>query len=103
MPELTLARDLTSRWVACGARGSFATGAPDHQHEGGNRLPDQFAEEASSESDEVTLYHTEFVLEGLFQLSPHCESVSLALSLSAVRLKIGVKGIDPGLSAFGQW
>lgn len=92
------------RGVGIGARVPFATVAADHLHEGGNRLSDHSAEETASELDEAIPCHTEFVLEGLSQLSPHCESVGLAMSLSPIlRRWVGIKGIHPGFPPFGRW
>ena len=99
-----MARDLSTRGVAIGARGPFASGADDNLHKGGNGLTDHLAEETASESDDATPYHAEFVLEGSFQLGPHCESIGLALFTSRiVRRSMGVKGIHPGLLPFGRW
>jgi hypothetical protein len=79
-------------------------GADDYLHEGGNGLTDHLTEETSSKLDEAIPCHTEFILEGAFQLGPHCESIGLALFPSPmVRRWTGIKGIHPGLPPFGRW
>ena len=69
--------------VTCGARISFASGAADYLHEGGNGLTDHLVKETASESDDTTPYHSEFVVEGSFQLGPHSASISQALFTSS--------------------
>jgi hypothetical protein len=99
-----MARDLSMRGLAIGARDPFAACADDNLHEGGNGLTNHLAEETASESDEATPYYAEFVLDGSFQLGPHCESIGRALFTSrVVHRSIGVKGIHTGLLLFGRW
>ena len=52
-PELYLARDLSTRWVAIGARAPFAAVDAELSARGRNGLTDHPAEETASESDEA--------------------------------------------------
>lgn len=84
------------RGVGAGVRVFLATVAVGHPHEGGNRPSDHSAEETAPELDEAIPCRTEFVLEALSQLGPHCESVGLAMYLSFILCRwMGIKWIYP--------
>ena len=91
------------RWVVLGPRGSSSAVARDDLHEGRYGLTEHLVEEATSESDEVAPYDTEFVLEDSFQFSPQCGLIGPALFLTRiVRFAMRVEGIYSRILLFGR-